>query len=79
MLGLDALRSAVLSIIIGVIGSAIVFLLQFPLVLWKMKEAENEKDDVDKNLFLLIGNMCFSYLGSFFCINRYFFKIKNEN
>ena len=75
MLGLDALRSAVLSIIIGAIGSAIVFLLQFPLVYWKMKVTEKEKDGVDTNLCLLIGNMSFSYLGSYFCINRYFLAI----
>ena len=70
--GLDALRSAVLSITIGTVGSALIFFLQYPLVYWKMEVAGKEKKDVDKKLSLLVVNMSFSYLASYFCINRYF-------
>ena len=67
---LDKLRSAFLSLLIGVAGSAFLFFLQFPLVYWKTAVIAEGNGDVDNNWCLLITNMLFSYMGTYFCINR---------
>ena len=69
MLGLDPLRSATLSLIIGTSGAAFIFFLQFPLVWWKIRLCK--KEDIDKNNVFIFTIMCFSYLGTYCCINRY--------
>ena len=69
MLGLDPLRSATLSLIIGTAGTAVIFVLQFPLVWWKIRISK--KEDMDKNNVFILTTMCFSFFGTYCCINRY--------
>ena len=68
VMGIDPLRSALLSIFIGTAGALVIFIAQFPLLCWRIKLAE--KEDVDKNHYFVFTNMCFSYFCAYSCINR---------